>query len=286
MQSLDLHMHTTYSDGLLSVDDVVQRCHDRGLQTIAITDHDSIDHIEPTIRLGSDRGMTVIPGTELSVSHNGKGLHLLGYHIDHTSADLKEELSKQIAARRDRILKMAQKLSDIGWAVDTSEIEGKAGSVGRPLLAQIVFEDDRNRERCKKEEIETFSAFLDRYLTTGAPAYVDRYRTTMQRGIEIIHKAGGVAVWAHPAWNTRKAPETLEPILHDLVQLGLDGLEVFYGAYTREDTEKLFALSQAYGLIQTAGSDFHELGRPGFPDVGGWDDYGMTWSPDRILAQP
>ena len=104
IQSLDLHMHTTYSDGLLSVDDVVQRCHDRGLQTIAITDHDSIDHIEPTIRLGNDLGMTVIPGTELSVSHNGKGLHLLGYHIDHTSAHLKKELSKQKAARRDHIL--------------------------------------------------------------------------------------------------------------------------------------------------------------------------------------
>ena len=78
----------------------------------------------------------------------------------------------------------------------------------------------------------------------------------------------------------------MKPILQDLIQLGLDGLEVFYGAYTREDTEKLFALSQEYGLIQTAGSDFHELGRPGFPDVGGWNDYGMTWSPDRILSQP
>ena len=89
-----------------------------------------------------------------------------------------------------------------------------------------------------------------------------------------------------PAWNTRKAPETLEPILNDLVKLGIDGLEVFYGTHTREDTEKLFALSQKYELIQTAGSDFHEPGRPGFPDVGGWDDYGMTWSPDRILSRP
>lgn len=286
MQSLDLHMHTTYSDGLLSVDDMVKRCHGRGLQTIAITDHDTIDHIEPAIRLGGDSGMTVIPGTEISTSHNGKGLHLLGYHIDHTSVPLKKELSKQRTARRDRILNMAQKLGAIGWAVDTGTIEGKAGSVGRPLLAQIVFEDDRNRERCKKEAIETFPAFLDKYLTTGAPAYVDRYRTTMQRGIEVIHQAGGVAVWAHPAWNTRKAPETLKPILHDLVQLGIDGLEVFYGTHTREDTEKLFALSQKYELIQTAGSDFHELGRPGFPDVGGWDDYGITWSPDRILSRP
>ena len=107
--------------------------------------------------------MTVIPGTEISTSHNGKGLHLLGYHIDHTSVPLKEELSRQRTARRDRILNMAQKLSDIGWAVDTSAIEGKAGSVGRPLLAQIVFEDNQNRERCKKEGIETFPAFLDRY---------------------------------------------------------------------------------------------------------------------------
>lgn len=230
--------------------------------------------------------MTVIPGTEISTSHNGKGLHLLGYHIDHTSVHLKEELAKQKAARSDRISNMAQKLSDIGWAVDKSAIEGKAGSVGRPLLAQIVFEDGRNRERCKEENIATSPAFLDRYLTTGAPAYVDRDRTTMQRGIEIIHKAGGVAVWAHPAWNTRKAPETLKPILHELVQLGLDGLEVFYGTHSRENTEKLFALSQEHGLIQTAGSDFHDLGRPGFPDVGGWDDYGMTWSPARILSRP
>ena len=283
---LDLHMHTTYSDGLFSVDDVVKRCHDRGLQIISITDHDTIDHIEPAVRSGGGLGMTVIPGTEISVSHNGKGLHLLGYHIDHTSIHLKEELAKQRTARRDRISNMAQKLRDIGWAVDTSAIEGKAGSVGRPLLAQIVFEEVQNRERCKKEEIETFPAFLDRYLTTGAPAYVDRYRTTMQRGIEVIHKAGGVAVWAHPAWNTRKAPETLKPILHDLVQLGMDGLEVFYGTHTREDTEQLFALSQEYGLIQTAGSDFHEPRRPGFPDVGGWDDYGLPWSPDRILSRP
>ena len=89
--------------------------------------------------------MTVIPGTEISTSHNGKGLHLLGYHIDHTSVPLKKELSKQRTARRGRILNMAQKLGAIGWAVDTGAIEGKAGSVGRPLLAQIVFEDDRNR---------------------------------------------------------------------------------------------------------------------------------------------
>ena len=286
MQTLDLHMHTTYSDGLLSVDDMVKRCRDRGLQIIAITDHDTTDHIEPAVRSGGGFGMTVIPGTELSVSHNGKGLHLLGYHIDHTSDDLREELSRQRTARRDRILNMAQKLRDVGWAVDTSAIEGKVGSVGRPILAQIVFEDIRNRERCEKEEIATFPAFLDRYLTDGAPAWVDRYRTTMQRGIEIIHKAGGVAVWAHPAWNTRKAPETLESILNDLVKLGIDGLEVFYGTHTREDTEKLFALSQKYELIQTAGSDFHEPGRPGFPDIGGWDDYGMTWSPARILSRP
>ncbi len=79
IQSLDLHMHTTYSDGLLPVDDVVKRYHDRGLQTIAITDHDTTDHIEPAIRFGTGLGMTVIPGTELSVSHNGKGLHLLGF---------------------------------------------------------------------------------------------------------------------------------------------------------------------------------------------------------------
>lgn len=285
-QSLDLHMHTTYSDGLFSVDDLVKRCHDRGLQTIAITDHDTTDHIEPAIRSGRDFDMTVIPGTEVSVSHNGKGLHLLGYHIDHTSVYLKEELSKQKAARHERIPKIAQKLLDIGWAVDTSAIAEKAGSVGRPFLAQIVFEDAQNRERCEKEKIETFSAFLDQYLTEGAPAWVDRYRTTMQRGLEVIHKAGGVAVWAHPAWNTRKAPETLEPILHDLVQLGIDGLEVFYGAYKRKETERLFVLSQEYGLIQTAGSDFHSLERPGFPDVGGWNDYGMTWSPDRILSRP
>ena len=95
---LDLHMHTTYSDGLFSVDDVVKRCHDRGLQIISITDHDTTDHIEPAVRSGGGLGMTVIPGTELSVSHNGKGLHLLGYHIDHTSIHLKEELAKQRTA--------------------------------------------------------------------------------------------------------------------------------------------------------------------------------------------
>lgn len=279
----DLHMHTNFSDGLLSVEELLKRCKDRDLETVAIVDHDTVDHIAPATKVGNSLGIRVIPGIELSVVHGRKSFHLLGYHIDPECAELKAELACQQSARHDRIEKMADKLRDNGWHVDLDGALDKHGSIGRPLLAQIVFEDERNRERCEHEGLSSFPELLNDYLTDGAPAWVDRYRTTMERGIELIHAAGGLAVWAHPVWNTRKTPETLEPTLAELVQLELDGIEVFYGNHTREDSERLLALAREHDLIASAGSDFHALDRRGFPDVGGWSDYGIAWSPDPRL---
>ena len=281
----DLHMHSTYSDGIFDVKDLIERCKTRRLKLIAISDHDTTDHIKPAIEYGKKVGIHVIPAIELSTTHNKKSLHLLGYGIDSQNKKLNNELTRQQNARIDRIKKMIAKLHDIGWHIDNSkEIFNKYGSIGRPLLAKIVFENNKNKDRCKKENINNFSEFLDKYLTPGAPAWVDRYRTTMELGIELIHKAGGIAVWAHPMWSTRKTPEILELTLTQLISFGLDGIEVFYGVHTREETKKLYNLANKNNLIISAGSDFHSPDRPNFPDVGGWKNYGINWSLDDKLV--
>jgi len=272
---VDLHTHSIYSDGHLTIVELLHRAMVRGIKYISVTDHDTMDQVLPAMKVGEALGIKVIPGTELSVTHEKKNFHLLGYNFDPNNTELKNELERQKILRFQRLVKIAKLLQANGWKFSFDKILSLVGSVGKPQIAKIVFDDPLNAERCEQEGIESFNAFIDRYLVKGALAYVKREKFSFEAGVRLIHNAGGIAVWAHPLWNLRKNSESMKAILEELIEFGLDGVEVFYGPYSKEQTCLVYELAKKHRLFMTMGSDFHYDGRPGFPDLGGWQDHGL-----------
>lgn len=281
---IDLHLHTNFSDGELSPEELMKRCRQHGLRQVAVADHDTVEHIVPAKKAGAALGIEVWPATELSVIYGEKPLHLLGYGFRPTPT-MQEALASQKKARVVRIGQMADRLRALGWQFDRSALLKDEGTVGRPALAAAVVQDPRNRQRLGQEGLSDQIAFLQAYLVEGEPAYVERERLTIERGVGIIHEAGGVAVWAHPWWTFRRYPERVPATLDELAKIGLDGVEAFYPTHSKEQVESLLAEAKRLNLLVTAGSDYHgpHHAPTVFPEVGAWQSYGQAWVPDPRL---
>lgn len=262
MKNADLHMHTTASDGGYSPSDLVQKCHEVGLEYIAITDHDTIGGVKEAIHEGEKLGIVVIPGIEFSTKENGVGVHILGYGIDIADQSLLAMLSDQQQMRKLRMEEMVGKFAKLNIKVDEADIlkEADGGSIGRPHVAKVLV-----KMGIVKDVAEAFQL----YLGEGKPCYVKKQREmTPIEAMEWIKKTKGVAIVAHPVYYD------LDDKIEEWVAIGLlAGVEVYHRDHNQETQGHYEALVQGIenrynvSLVRTGGSDFHH------------EDYGRVRQP-------
>jgi predicted metal-dependent phosphoesterase TrpH len=274
--TFDLQSHSIHSDGALPASAVVAHAARAGMELIALSDHDTVDGVPEAERAARDRGIALSPAAELSAVHGGyEDLHILGYEIDHADADLTAALHDFRGDRARRIEEMADRLRELGFALDDAPLRARreAGKpIGRPHLADAVLAHPANAQRLRDEGIDGRNALFPPYLVPGAAAYVARSRPTVPQAIEVIHAAGGVAVWAHPFWDVDDETEALAT-LQAFVDAGLDGVECFYATHTREQTEALYRA--AGGLLTTGSADFHGPEHERFNQFGAFELYDL-----------
>ncbi len=242
----DLHMHTTASDGNYPPEELVKMAHERGLTTIAITDHDTTDGIAPAQAAAAEFGMTVIPAVELSAETPEDGdVHVLGYYVNVADANFQEKLAAFRENRYHRGRSIVRKLHELGIPLDWDKVAAIADGapIARPHIARAML-----AEGYVSELQEAF----DKYLADDAPAHVARHRMSPEEAVDLIQSAGGAAVLAHPG-----LVERYEPILTRLIAHGIDGVEVFHPKNPQEVTDKVQQMAADGNLITTGGSDFH-----------------------------
>ena len=254
MSRIDLHLHTTHSDGSLRPSEVVKLAQQAGVSAIAITDHDITTGIPEAMTTGMELDIEVVPGVEIS-SHDGKHeLHILGYCLNWRDPLLNQHLASLRASRHRRNPLIVEKLRAAGLDVTYEEVSTLAAteSVGRPHIAQLLM---------NKRYVTSAKEAFDRYLAEGRPAYVARDLPTPADAISWIKAARGVAVLAHPVW-VREAGERLHNCVKELTEVGLDGIEVHYSTHSKSQTAAFLAMAKQLGLLITGGSDFHGRTKP------------------------
>ena len=272
----DLQSHSTHSDGALPASDVVARAAAAGLALMALTDHDTVDGVAEALAAAREHGLRCSPAAELSsVSGEFEDLHVCGYELRHDDPELRATLADFRADRGRRIWAMADRLEELGFQLDRSELKAREAAgqpLGRPHLADAVLAHPGNAAKLHAEGIDGKNTLFPPYLIPGAVAYVARSRPTVEEAIEVIHAAGGVAVWAHPFWDVDNEPEALAT-LQAFVDAGLDGVECFYATHTREQTEALYRA--AGGLLTTGSADFHGPEHERFNTFGAFELYDL-----------
>ena len=258
MNTIDLQIQTTASDGKHAPVDVVSMAKERNLAVIAITDHDTVGGVEAALDAAVDSGVAVIAGIEMSAEEHG--LHILGFGIDHKETGLLKKLEEFKQGRIEGARQMVENLKRAGFTVEWQDVEQEAtGSVfARPHLARAILKRPENKQ--KLGSIANVHDFIETYLSNESPNYVHRSHISVKDSIGLIRSVGGVAVWSHPAIHFREDYEGLEKFLQHMVEWGISGLEVFNPSHAEDDAEFLQGLCTKYRLLRTAGSDFHEKG--------------------------
>jgi 3',5'-nucleoside bisphosphate phosphatase len=252
----DLQSHSTHSDGALPPAEVVALAAAAGVELLALSDHDSVEGVAAAQAAAREHGIRLSPAAELSAVHGDyEDLHILGYEIDASDPGLLASLEDFRADRGRRIQAMADRLRELGFSLDDAEFMGRE-SIGRPHLADAVLAHPDNAERLAREGIKGKKELFPPYLVPGAAAYVARSRPTVEQAIDVIHAAGGVAVWAHPFWDVDDPDEVLRTV-RGFAAAGLDGVECFYAEHDREQTLFLHDECEARGLLSTGSADFH-----------------------------
>ncbi len=248
MSKVDLHIHSTASDGRHNPQEIVRKAAGLGLEVIALTDHDSVDGIAPALEEARklDR-LKFIPAVEVSTDVPSGEVHVLGYFIDYTSEELAAALERFRSSREGRAQGMVDRLAGLGVHISWERVREIAGTgtVGRPHIAQAMLE---------KRYIRSIGEAFGRYIARDGPAYVEREKMTPVEAVQLILRSRGVAVMAHPF----TVPEP-EATIVEMKAAGMAGIEAYYGSYTDEDVGTLIALAKNHGLLVTGGSDYHGL---------------------------
>jgi 3',5'-nucleoside bisphosphate phosphatase len=277
--SFDLQAHSVHSDGTLPAAEVVERAAAAGVELFALTDHDTVDGVPEAAAKARELGLRFSPAAELSAVHGGhEDLHVLGYELDVADRDLIAILEDYRGDRARRIGAMAGRLRELGFELDDAPLVARreAGKpIGRPHLADAVLAHPANAQRLADEGIHGRDELFPPYLVPGAKAYVARSRPTVAEAIEVIHAAGGVAVWAHPFWDV-DAPEEAVATLQTFAVAGLDGVECFYVTHTEQQTRLLHDVATRHGLLTTGSTDFHGPEHGRFSVFRGFDVHGLT----------
>ena len=249
MATVDLHLHTTASDGRLTPTQLIQLVAERGLRSVAITDHDTTEGLAEAWEASQAfPHLRLIPGIELSTDIGDNDIHLLGYFIDPDNPGLQQTLVGYRSGRVDRAQRMVEKLRELGIMVEWQRVQDLAGegSVGRPHIALAMVE---------KGYIQRPQEAFEHYLANNGPAHAEREKLAPAESVRLVEEAGGVTVLAHPA----ELPQ-LEDTVEALKAYGLVGMEVYYAQYSADTIARLAGLSARYGLLPCGGSDYHALG--------------------------
>ena len=273
MSRLDLHLHTTHSDGSLSPAEVLRLAHKARVTALAITDHDIVSGIPEAMAAGAELGIEIIPGVEISSFVGTSELHILGYCLHWQDPELNRRLAALRESRHTRNPQIIERLRTLGMDVTYEEVRALAGteSVGRPHIARLLM---------NKKYVTSAKDAFDRYLAEGRPAYVARELPTPTDAIAWIRAAGGVAVLAHPTW-AKVSGEGLTTLLTTLKAEGLGGVEVHYSTHTKRQTMEYLDLAKRLNLLITGGSDFHGVTKP---DIEVGTGRGDLKVPERLLG--
>jgi predicted metal-dependent phosphoesterase TrpH len=257
---IDLHLHTTASDGVMRPSEIVKYAKLKGLQAIAITDHDTIGGLEEGVSEGDRINFEVIPGIEISAEHSPGSMHLLGFFLNIHHPLLKERLEYLQKARAERNPKIVERLNRLGVELTYEEVlkVSGGGQVGRPHFAQVLLE---------KNYVRSYQEAFERFLKKGAPAYVDKFRFTAREAIHFVKEVGGIAVLAHPNTLHMNGYTELENLILRLVEEGLKGIEVYYPEHSRSEVAQYKILAERHGLLITGGTDYHGIEKNGL-DIG------------------
>jgi len=272
---IDLHTHSTASDGTLAPEAVVDLAAAQKLTALALTDHDTLAGLPPAIARGKKHSLEVVPGVELGIQWDGGGqMHLLGYLFRADDAGLVERLGWLRDRRRERAQRIIEKLKAAGVEISFERVEAAAGgeSIGRPHVARALMEAG---------VVSSIGEAFGRFLSSGRPGYEDKDELTPEQAIQLIRAAGGVAVLAHPGTLKLKAGG-LQRCVEELKSYGLAGLEAIWSSHSPEQVRDLQALAEKLGLITTGGSDFHGENKP---DIQlGTGRRGNVQVPDSVLT--
>ncbi len=272
MGRLDLHLHSTHSDGSQPPAEIIAMAHKADVRALAITDHDILTGLPDAVEAARPLGIDVIPGVEISSRFDDDELHILGYYFDPADPTLLARLKTLRESRHRRNPLIVERLRDLGVSLTYDEVRELAGTdaVGRPHIARLLME---------KGHVKTAKEAFDRYLARGKAAYVARELPEPTEAIRWIRDAGGVAVLAHPLW-VKRTGEALRKLCEKLKEAGLGGIEVHYSTHTPQQTSDFLNLARHLDLLVTGGSDYHGLTKP---DIEVGTGRGNLTVPDKLL---
>ncbi|MEJ2098610.1 MAG: PHP domain-containing protein [Desulfobacterales bacterium] len=252
---IDLHIHSTASDGSFTPAEIIDHAQRLNLAAIAITDHDSIYGSKEALRTGIPSSLKFLTGVEISAAHPpffpGSGsFHILGYCIRLDNQALNQALNRLREARKNRNPKIIKRLNELGLEISMEDVNQTVdhGQLGRPHIAQVMI---------KKGFVESMDEAFDKFLGAGKPAYIDKDRIGCEETIKMIRGAGGVPVLAHPALLNITDDFQLEELIQNLIKIGMRGIEVYYPEHSPEQILRYRQLADKYNLLITGGTDFH-----------------------------
>lgn len=263
----DLHVHTIASDGILTPFEIVKWAYKKNIKAIGITDHDTIEGISTAIESAKQYNIIIVPGIEISCIFGNEEIHILGYFIDYESKEIIEKTKVLRESRLFRGEKIVKKLNALGLKLsiaDIHEIAGK-GVIGRPHIARAMI---------KKNYVSSIEEAFEKYIGRSKPAFVERYRLSIEEGVNLIHSAGGAAIIAHPGLiENQKAIE-------EAIRLNIDGIEAIHSKHSIEEVVKYSDIAHKDKLIITGGSDFHDKFIDSIPVLG---DYYVDFNQVKLL---
>ena len=280
---IDLHIHTTASDGTLTPSEVVAHAIKLNLKAIAITDHDTLAGSREALTNGIPAELDFMTGVEISAAappfhHQSGSFHLLGYAIHLDNQALNQALEKLQAARKNRNPAIVSRLNELGIDMSLDEVREEAGEVqlGRPHIAQMLV---------KRGLVSSMDEAFDRFLGTGKPAYVDKYRIECSEAIAAIKEAGGIPVLAHPGLLDYESDGQLDKLIAQLKGIGICGIEVFYSQHSEDQTQLFAELARRHDLLMTGGTDFHGSIHPEIEMGSGKDNLNIPYELYQQLIQ-
>jgi predicted metal-dependent phosphoesterase TrpH len=248
--AIDLHTHSTISDGSLTPTELIELAAGIGLEAVALTDHDTLDGIAEASHAAQRAGVELIPGVELSLEWDRGGMHLIVLWLEPRTGPLQDRLAELQDARNGRNARIVDRLNELGLDITLSEVEVEAGqgSVGRPHFAAVMV---------RKGFVTDIRAAFDEYLANGRPAYMSRRRLSPEEAIELARRSGGVPILAHAHTLGLDNQAEVEAMMRRLSNAGLVGIECHYGSYDVDEREGYVRMARRFGLLPSGGSDFH-----------------------------
>jgi predicted metal-dependent phosphoesterase TrpH len=249
-KKIDLHTHTTASDGIYTPSELIDIALKEDLVALAVTDHDTIDGLAEAVEYSAGKDLELVPGIEFSIDYTGGSFHLLGLNIDYTDIDLSAECQRLTAIREGRAERIVHDLNAKGYTISFREVEAisPGGAIGRPHIARVLIKNgyagDMN---------EVFSNFMVR----GKPGYVPKEKIKLEKAVHLIVDSGGIPVIAHPVSLNFDGHGDFERTLREFIDKGVAGIEVYSTMHTPKEVEMFLHFAQKYNLVVTGGSDFH-----------------------------